>query len=268
MSKWQSATGKTKASRRGRGAKSAGDGSNTTSTLLLLLLLVAAIWLWQALPSQLPEPTAGDAQDGEVAALDTGPASDPGEALRDGAETGGDRGEDERGETASTRTQDRLLAPEPEDSEPEFPEGGESPSDWKPTQFVRAHPRELPSWYRGWEGYVKALQRKTRVETGMLIYFTTDWCPWSRRFEDEFLLQRPVGNWAEGLIRVRIDPEIGPDEAKIADKFSVNSFPAFFVIPPGTGQPVRLTPFPDGQAIEITDFLAQGQRAARSARVR
>jgi hypothetical protein len=97
----------------------------------------------------------------------------------------------------------------------------------------------------------------------MVLYFRTDWCPWSRRFEDEFLSQRSVANWVSEQIRVVLDADAGPDEAELAQRLGITGFPAFYVIPPRAGKPTQIRPYPEGEALPLKAFLSQSRQAAR-----
>jgi hypothetical protein len=97
----------------------------------------------------------------------------------------------------------------------------------------------------------------------MILYFRTDWCPWSRRFEDEFLSQRSIANWASEQIRVVLDADAGPEEAELVRRLGITGFPAFYVIPPRAGKPTPIRPYPEGEALPLQAFLSQSRKAAR-----
>lgn len=145
--------------------------------------------------------------------------------------------------------------------EAEIPPGGESPLNWRPTKTSTDRPAELSDWYHNQDGYIRALRRRSHVKSAMVLYFRTDWCPWSRRFEDEFLADPAIADWASDKIRVVLDPEFSLEEADLVRRLGITGFPAFFVIPPA-GKPIPIRPYPEGEAISLSTFLSQAKRAS------
>jgi len=166
--------------------------------------------------------------------------------------------------TASSEEAEGVEATSEEETknEPEVPPGGESPLDWRPQTPPTDRPAELSGWYHNHDGYIRALRRRSHVQAAMILYFRTDWCPWSRRFEDEFLANRAIANWASEQIRVVLHPEAGFEEADLVNRLGITGFPAFFVIPQ-VGKPIPLRPYPDGNPVPLSTFLTQAQQASK-----
>lgn len=278
MSKWQDATGAPTPSARPRppAPKEGKSSNNTNNTLLLLLLLVSCLWLWEQLPSPLPEgvmppPVAVDGQLVAPAAAPEGSTATeaPSRARESEVQSSPRSAEGQSGQDTATTSAATAEGPDagpgedsPGDLEDSIPTGGHSPIDWRPSRPSSDYPMDLGDWYSGKDGYIQALRRKSRVERPMVVYFRTDWCPWSRRFEDEFLSVRGVNNAIADMIRVQVDPDGGPDEARLTDRFGVTGYPAFYVIPAGAGKPVLIAPFPEGEPLSTAAFIARVRRAA------
>lgn len=86
-------------------------------------------------------------------------------------------------------------------------------------------------WQQGADGLYSALAslKEKPAAPPMVIYFYTDWCGYCRQFERELLGTTPVKKYFEDVLAVRINPEKGPRERKIADYYGVLGYPAFFV---------------------------------------
>jgi len=246
MSKWRAATGELHPPEVEKTKPAASPNSDRFSGLLpLLLLLGASLWFWEQMPDPLSDPPRQPPSQGPSEAEGTveGEAAD----LADPKAPAG--GSIEPKVTKEARP------------EPEIPAGGESPLDWRPIVPPSQRPAELSDWYHDHDGYIRALRRRTHVDRPLILYFRTDWCPWSRRFEREFLEQPKVSTWTSNQIRVVLNADNGPDEAALVQRLGITGFPAFFVIPRQGGQPKALRPYPEGVAIPIDAFVVQGKRA-------
>jgi len=86
-------------------------------------------------------------------------------------------------------------------------------------------------WRSGADGLYGALAslKKEATPPPMVVYFYTDWCHYCRQFERELLSTAPVKRYFQDVVAVRINPEKGPRERKIADYYGVSGYPAFFV---------------------------------------
>jgi thiol:disulfide interchange protein len=87
------------------------------------------------------------------------------------------------------------------------------------------------AWLQGADGLIGALEsvHKEAPPPPMVVYFYTDWCGYCRQFERELLGTAPVKKYFEEVLAVRINPEKGDRERKIADYYGVSGYPAFFV---------------------------------------
>lgn len=97
------------------------------------------------------------------------------------------------------------------------------------------------TWLQGADGLVEALRRSDEGDPrAVVVYFYTDWCGYCRQFERELLGTPPVAELLSGLLAVRLNPEAGALERSIADYYSVNGYPAFFVQRRGSRAMTRL----------------------------
>jgi hypothetical protein len=245
MSKWRDATTAAISARKTPVQETTSSDAVRVRRFFPLLLLVSVlVWVWSQLPNPLPDyprkPGSGFEQDaqGEPATVN--------------------EEEPESTIVASTSEEPPTGAPV---LEPELPVGGFSPLDWRPRSPLIDRPAQLRSWYENHDGYIRALRRRSHVNKPMVLFFRADWCPWSRQFESDFLLNRDVANWNAEQIRVVFDVDAGPDEATLVQKLGVTGLPAFFVVPVGARDVVRIDPFPEGTPLSIDEFLLQCRSA-------
>ncbi|HZI63300.1 MAG TPA: thioredoxin family protein [Thermoanaerobaculia bacterium] len=103
-----------------------------------------------------------------------------------------------------------------------------------------AAPALAPSaWLEGASGHQRARAEAQTAARPLLVYFYTDWCPYCREFQKELLDTGPVESYLRGLARVKINPEKGPEEARLAREYGVTGYPALFVIADG-GRPQKV----------------------------
>jgi thiol:disulfide interchange protein len=97
------------------------------------------------------------------------------------------------------------------------------------------------SWYEGAAGYDRAWPEWQESHAPALIYFYTDWCRYCKEFERELLSSNEVKEYLQGVVKVRINPEDGSQDQKVAQMFGVTGYPAIFLIPSGASKPIRLS---------------------------
>lgn len=107
----------------------------------------------------------------------------------------------------------------------------------RPIGFVSA------SWYSGANEYAKAEDEHLRARAPLLIYFRTDWCPYCKKLEEEILPSNEVSEFAKSVVKIRINPEAGPEERALADRFGVKGYPSIFVVSANSDKPVKIFPF-------------------------
>ena len=95
-------------------------------------------------------------------------------------------------------------------------------------------------WYEGFEGFHEAYEKAIETDQPVLVYFYTDWCGYCRQLERELLPTPEVQTALEDVIKVRINPESGPQEGGISRRYGVSSFPSLFMHPPGLQAPRKI----------------------------
>lgn len=100
------------------------------------------------------------------------------------------------------------------------------------------------SWHEGAGGYSHAQQEQERSKAPMFVYFRTDWCPYCRTLEGRLLNDATVERYLRNeLVKVRINPEKGPEERAVADDYDVSGYPSLFVVGSKRSKPRRLSPY-------------------------
>jgi hypothetical protein len=88
-----------------------------------------------------------------------------------------------------------------------------------------------PAWYLDANGYEGAELERQAARASMVIYFQKRKCDACRRFEREVLGAPEVKSFLSEVVKVRVDPEDGESERKLAARFGVRGVPAIAVIP-------------------------------------
>lgn len=124
------------------------------------------------------------------------------------------------------------------------------------------------SWYSGAGEYVTAMDAHRSMQTPMLVYFYTGWCPYCKQLDQEILPAPEVAQFMRSVNKVRINPEAGPDERALANQFEVTGYPSVFIIPGNSDAPVKIYPFKKvGEtfiAVTPGEFINECEQASRS----
>jgi thiol:disulfide interchange protein len=122
-----------------------------------------------------------------------------------------------------------------------------------------------PTWHYGAQGFAAARQEQQATGAPLAVYFYTDWCPYCKRFDEEFLTATEVRSALTRVVKVRVNPEDGPEEEAIGKRFGARGYPAFFIVRAGTA-PEQVYPFkPVGASWVATlpsEFARECQAAA------
>jgi len=108
----------------------------------------------------------------------------------------------------------------------------------------------LSGWEEGANAHRRLVAAAMETEEPVVVYFQTDWCPWCRRLNEEFLGEREVRQTLQRVRKVALNPEKGAEVAALFQRYGGTGFPSFYVyVPAFEGQPRRLSPFrTDGAA--------------------
>jgi thioredoxin-related protein len=95
-------------------------------------------------------------------------------------------------------------------------------------------------WYQGASGYDEAVTEFKRSNKPMVVYMTTAWCPYCRKFEKGVLSSPLVRDAMKDMIKVTINPETGIREDDLASQYRIRGFPSLFLHAPGSSTVMRL----------------------------
>lgn len=152
---------------------------------------------------------------------------------------------------ASPRASSDPAAPSPQPAS-----GGGNASDrpapaLPPGRAELRPPYRYPhTWLRDSTGYRTAVHDALDERRLVTLYVYTDWCPYCRRLEDELLTTGPVRDCLARTVKVRVNPEHGPADRAVADRFGVTGYPSLFFFDPATGRRRKLGTYataPDGE---------------------
>ncbi|MFH0985598.1 MAG: thioredoxin family protein [Candidatus Omnitrophota bacterium] len=110
-------------------------------------------------------------------------------------------------------------------------------------------------WYQGASGYDQAVVEYKSTHKPMVVYMTTAWCPYCRKFEKEVLSSPLVRDAMKDMIKVMINPESGIREDDLASQYRIRGFPSFFLHLPQSSAVVRLSTGVDPET--FVDFFKQ-----------
>lgn len=88
---------------------------------------------------------------------------------------------------------------------------------------------DFSHWLDNSEGYEQGMQTHRAEARPMVVYFRTDWCPYCRQFEDALLEVPEVVEAMKKMVLVRVNPEQGNMEMRLASRYRVDGYPAMFV---------------------------------------
>jgi thioredoxin-like negative regulator of GroEL len=154
-----------------------------------------------------------------------------------------------------------ATAPQPQDTCPLFADGGPR---------LPARDTVSPGWHEGARGHADATREQENTRAPMVAYFFTESCRHCREFEREVLSEADVERYFGTFVKLKLNPEDGPDEREIATRFGADSYPALFLVL--DGRAIRKATHhrtADGFTVDspqdmITDFDAELRQAAAS----
>jgi len=125
-----------------------------------------------------------------------------------------------------------------------------------------AQDSSLSEWHEGLDGYVKSVRLQKDNTKPIAALFYTDWCPNCKKLREDILATTEFREFAqENLITVKINPERGPMENKLAEEFGVFGYPSLFIIPANSQ---KVTIIRKTSHIPITKFIEQINQAINS----
>ena len=111
-------------------------------------------------------------------------------------------------------------------------------------------------WTRGAIGYEYAITEAEDFLTPMVIYFHQDSCEWSRKMEDKYLSSGKVYRLLRDMQKVDINPDRGPEDEAMVEKFGIKNYPAFYIyVPALEDKPERVHPFREDGDMSVDEFV-------------
>lgn len=108
-----------------------------------------------------------------------------------------------------------------------------------------------PYWLTGASGYEDAVRQRQASAAPLVVYFFTDWCRYCKAIDRELFSSAEVDRYlSRAVFRVRVNPEAGEAERRLADRFNVTGFPSFFVLPASSEQPLRCSLYGEGDELK------------------
>jgi hypothetical protein len=98
-----------------------------------------------------------------------------------------------------------------------------------------------PAWFLDASGYDGAELERQAARVNLVVYFQRRKCDPCRRFERDVLGAPEVKSFLQDVVKVRVDPDDGDAERKLAMRFGVSEVPAVAVVP-HQGPPRLLPP--------------------------
>ena len=111
---------------------------------------------------------------------------------------------------------------------------------------VPATKAQYPKWLHGATGFARAVELQRELNVSLVVYFYTDWCPYCRTLDEQYLRDPSVHRALQRSIVVKINPEYGAEERLIADRYGVTGYPTFLIMDHASAAPRDVQPFRKG----------------------
>src|SRR5215218_2454872 len=112
--------------------------------------------------------------------------------------------------------------------------------------LVPATTAQYPKWLHGATGFARAIELQRELNVSLVVYFYTDWCPYCRTLDDQYLRDPSVHRALQRSIAVKINPEYGTEERQLADRYGVTGYPTFLIMDHASAAPRDVQPFRKG----------------------
>jgi thioredoxin-like negative regulator of GroEL len=91
-----------------------------------------------------------------------------------------------------------------------------------------------PYWQSGADGYARAEREQQEAGVPLLVYFRTDWCPYCKQLDEQVLSSFAVERFLrDHMARVKVNPEDGPAERSLFDRYGGTGYPTVVMTLPG-----------------------------------
>ena len=84
-------------------------------------------------------------------------------------------------------------------------------------------------WYEDHAGYREALQISAASKAPILIYGHADWCPYCKKLNRTFLVDRDVNEVLAKFVKVKLNPEHSSQDERLFKRWGGTGYPTLFV---------------------------------------
>jgi thiol-disulfide isomerase/thioredoxin len=102
---------------------------------------------------------------------------------------------------------------------------------------------QYPRWLHGATGFARAVELQRELNISLVLYFYKDRCSDCRTLEEQYLADQFVHRALQRSIAVRINPDYGVEEHRIAERYGVVSYPAFLILDNESAPARNVQPF-------------------------
>ena len=136
------------------------------------------------------------------------------------------------------------------------PSSPSSPSSTPPSAVLEDR------WLNGSAGYARAVELQQELNVPLVVYFYADWCPYCHTLDGQYLPSAPVQEYLRHVVKVRINPEHGPPERELANRYGVTGYPTFLIMRTASARPMSISPFRTGGNLTPEQFANACRQAA------
>ena len=119
----------------------------------------------------------------------------------------------------------------------------------------------LGTWKNNAAGFRAALAEQADSGKPVAVFFYTDWCQNCKALRENILSSQEFKEYSSRLIPVKINPESGADERKIADKYGVFGYPTFLILAPESHKASYVS---TRRNLTTGQFIGECQKAEKS----
>ena len=117
-------------------------------------------------------------------------------------------------------------------------------------------------WLNGSAGCARAVELQQELKVPLVVYFYADWCPYCHTLDGQYLPSAPVQEYLRHVVKVRINPEHGPPERDLANRYGVTGYPTFLVMRTASARPMSISPFRTSGNLTPEQFANACRQAA------
>ena len=107
----------------------------------------------------------------------------------------------------------------------------------------RSASAQYPRWLHGATGFARAVELQRELNISLVLYFYKDRCSDCRTLEEQYLAAPSVHRALQRSIAVRINPDYGVEEHRLAERYGVISYPSFLILDNESAPARNVQPF-------------------------